>query len=115
MEVKEGSTWDDLLKTIGLTDIDKNSKQFVELQDKIESNIKTRLTGKETPQRYPSVTRNRSESDQDTEEQKAKKAKAAEKSPEKEEEAKAKPSPTVPKPSPQGRTKNKNKNKNGGF
>ena len=115
VEVKEGSTWDDLLKTIGLTDIDKNSKQFVELQDKIESNIKTRLTGKETPQRCPSVTRNRSESDQDTEEQKAKKAKAAEKSPEKEEEAKAKPSPTVPKPSPQGRTKNKNKNKNGGF
>ena len=115
VEVKEGFTWDDLLKTIGLPDIDKNSKQFVELQDKIESNIKTRLTGKETPQRCPSVTRNRSESDQETEEQKAKKAKAAEKSPEKEEADKAKPPPTVPKPSPQGKSKNKNKNKNGGF
>ena len=113
VEVKEGSTWDDLLKTIGLDDIDKDSKQFAELQNLIETILKNRLSGpdKATPQRSASVTRNRSDSDLETLEQEAKKAKADVKSPVKEEEAKPKASP---KTSPPGKSK-KTKNKNGGF
>ena len=104
VEVKEGSTWDDLLETIGLDDIDKDSKQFAELQNLIETILKNRLSGldKATPQRSASVTRNRSDSDLETLEQEAKKAKADVKSPVKEEEAKPKASP---KTSPPGKSK----------
>ena len=125
---KDGASWEGFLPILGLENVDmnvdRNIKQFKDLQAMVEIYLKDFFAPKIHKQRSESVTRNRSESDQEVpEEQKPKKAKNDEKTPEKPEETEEqKPKKTkndktpeksdkttkIPPPGKQGKNRNKN-------
>ena len=125
---KDGASWEGFLPILGLENVDmnvdRNIKQFKDLQAMVEIYLKDLFAPKIHKQRSESVTRNRSESDQEVpEEQKPKKAKNDEKTPEKPEETEEqKPKKTkndktpeksdkttkIPPPGKQGKNRNKN-------